>query len=325
MNNPLTILIPTYERPGKLLKILNLLRDLTANLPHIRIIVSDNSESEQARDINKASAKGFTYYLNDNNLGFAGNLIRLLELCDNGYVWFLSDDDLLHIDPTRKLLELSASFTANDADCILLPFTYLDYPDQFNISSEFGHPQTVDQLFSYGQKLPFVLFSSFLLRLPEWFQDPQQKKHFIDQLKVSKGIDLLQIIIVACLLLPASKVKFWPDSIIKYIPADVGRFLPSSLLRSELSIADLLESKGWLSPEQATRKKRQYTANQIKHALRVRAGLQENSFQESHQDFRALPFADLVLRALSPQVLAWWAVTLLPNSIIKLLDRIRRG
>jgi glycosyltransferase involved in cell wall biosynthesis len=324
MNQMLTILVPTYERPSQLAALLGQLKDLTKDLQHVQVIISDNSESESARLLNAKSAIGFVYFVNTKNLGFAGNLIRLLTLCDSGYIWFLSDDDHLHMEATRELLEQFACFSGFQEDCLLLPFTYLDSTEQFNISTEYGNPQTLKDLFANNQKLPFVLFSSFIIRLPEWFHDSQQRTSFFDRLNLIRENDFLQIIIGVELLAATSKVRFFPDPIIKHIPGDIGRFLPSALLESELAVVDLLETRGWLSADQAAQKKKQYTANQIKHAIRVRAGRQKNSYMGYHQDFRALPFPELVLRSLSPQVMAFWALTLLPDSLIRILDRVRR-
>jgi hypothetical protein len=319
----LTILIPTYERPNELEDILSCVKGLVAKRPWVRVVISDNSQSGEARGRNKEAAQGFEYAVNSQNLGYAGNLARLLSLVSNGLVWFVSDDDQLHTQSTRKLLDKISDGFFLETDCILLPFTYLDNEKACNTAPEYGWPSSAKELFDSG-KLPFVLFSSFILRLPYWYTDPLSRGGFLARLESQKDNDLIQILIALDLLSMESKISFADEAIIKYNPGLVGRFLPSQLLSSEIRIIKELQYKGFLTPQQAAAKARVFTKNQLKHCLRVRAGIQDNIYRDTHGDFRRLPFTSTVFKYLTPTNLFLWLTTLFPDSAIRLADRARK-
>lgn len=97
----LSIVIPTYNRAAKLLRLLkNIeveLNDFTLRT-QVQVLVSDNASSDDTED-KVASFKSeifkVDYFRQEKNIGFDGNVRFLYESATTDYVWFFSDDDIL--------------------------------------------------------------------------------------------------------------------------------------------------------------------------------------------------------------------------------------
>lgn len=93
----LSICIPSYSRP---VQIANLLSSVDCDPQNIEIVVCEDRSPrrEQIRSAVQAFAArtpyGVRYFENDNNLGYDGNLRRLVELASGRFVMFMGDDDL---------------------------------------------------------------------------------------------------------------------------------------------------------------------------------------------------------------------------------------
>lgn len=104
----ISILIPTYNRPGYLLECLEscLVQDLFAT-QNIEIIITDNSDND---DTAKALEPYLTkhhyirYQKNSTNLGMTGNWNECLTLATGKYIIFLSDDDKLYDAQSLSIL-----------------------------------------------------------------------------------------------------------------------------------------------------------------------------------------------------------------------------
>ena len=92
----LSILIPTFNRPDYLLRLLNSFK--CSNLDLVEIIVGDNSEDDLTEkvclDFKKSLGCNFTYYHHQKNLGFDGNVFFLAAKSNARYSWFVGDDDV---------------------------------------------------------------------------------------------------------------------------------------------------------------------------------------------------------------------------------------
>ena len=97
----LSILIPTYNRVHKLLRLLKNIEteivDTNISDP-IHVIVSDNGSSDdtQTEILHfKATKYKFSYFRQEKNIGFDGNVRFLYNKADTDYVWLFADDDIL--------------------------------------------------------------------------------------------------------------------------------------------------------------------------------------------------------------------------------------
>lgn len=105
----LSICIPTYNGGEELREMLDCLLSSIGSRKDIDIVVSDNcSESETKKIIEGYVAKGkIRANFNEENLGFNGNLMVLLEKFAKGdYCWIIGDDDFIDPDTIKLLLPL---------------------------------------------------------------------------------------------------------------------------------------------------------------------------------------------------------------------------
>jgi len=106
----LSICIPTYHRREQLLRQLGLLMG-TPDGPasQIEICVSDNSTDPKhhltTQDLAPFGAR-VRYWINGENLGYAGNLQKLANAALGDYVWYLSDDDFIYSEAIPTILEV---------------------------------------------------------------------------------------------------------------------------------------------------------------------------------------------------------------------------
>lgn len=122
----LTIAIPTYNRPHKLNRLLQILKEeiIRLNLiSSVRISVSDNSENSESTyafeniDFGNIDVE---YFRQVSNVGFDRNLTTLYNKCTTQYIWFISDDDIPLPDGIRKIVE---SLINQKPDLLLFSFS----------------------------------------------------------------------------------------------------------------------------------------------------------------------------------------------------------
>lgn len=93
----LSICIPSYNRPNQLG---DLLASIDVRPGDIEIVIGEDCAPErtQVRDLVKEfsnhSPYSMTYYENENNLGYDGNLRKLISRARGEFVLFMGDDDL---------------------------------------------------------------------------------------------------------------------------------------------------------------------------------------------------------------------------------------
>jgi hypothetical protein len=106
----LSICIPTYHRPEELIKQLSLIGKCWHTLGgKVEVIVTDNSfEGEHSVKIENIKNLNFPvhYYLNEKNIGYQGNILKLLRLARGNYIWFLSDDDFIIDKSIVRILKI---------------------------------------------------------------------------------------------------------------------------------------------------------------------------------------------------------------------------
>jgi len=120
----LTIAIPSFNRPESALQaVKNLLE--SAKLPEeIQVILANSGSSESGYNFVEQflEQKPNASYLSfSDNLGFAGNFLRLIQNCESKYVLTMSDEDDLNI---AELHDLVKNLKSKYPDlCILRSFT----------------------------------------------------------------------------------------------------------------------------------------------------------------------------------------------------------
>jgi glycosyltransferase involved in cell wall biosynthesis len=100
-----TLAIPTFNRKRFIQKNLDGLisQGLSDNL---KILVSDNGSLDGTYEALKEQTKAYPQVKvigNSHNLGFYGNMIRLLESVDTDYILFCSDEDLVDMESIREI------------------------------------------------------------------------------------------------------------------------------------------------------------------------------------------------------------------------------
>ena len=96
----LSICIPAYNRPRWFERALrSIVKDISDNKKYIQVIISDDSESDECRQIaqqilNQVNIK-YKYVHNQSRLGMAANWNNSIKLASGKYVLILHDDDFL--------------------------------------------------------------------------------------------------------------------------------------------------------------------------------------------------------------------------------------
>lgn len=103
----LSIVIPTYNRPEKLLRVLQALQN---QLKHhqVQILVIDNCSDVNIGDFLKSSNLDFDslhsrVVRNSGNVGLGGNILMAFLQCQTKWMWLLGDDDIPHERAIEKI------------------------------------------------------------------------------------------------------------------------------------------------------------------------------------------------------------------------------
>jgi glycosyltransferase involved in cell wall biosynthesis len=98
----ITIAIPTYNRPDKVLAQLRAL-ELQIKAP-CRVVVIDNCSEVPVSDLFMSSSGRFSFVRNASNIGSCANVLRCIELCETKWVAILGDDDVIVTDYIDKII-----------------------------------------------------------------------------------------------------------------------------------------------------------------------------------------------------------------------------
>lgn len=105
MEEKITVLIPTYNRPKYLRKVLESLACQTVD--NFYIVISDNASDYQIEDMLIGLPNSFkercTIYRRKVNVGADINIMGLFEFCNTKWAWTLSDDEYLFEDSIEKI------------------------------------------------------------------------------------------------------------------------------------------------------------------------------------------------------------------------------
>lgn len=137
----LSILIPTYNRANKLLRLLKIIDSELSMLnmsDSVHILVSDNASTDHtSKVISEISPKllNLQYFRQQKNLGFDGNVNFLYEHNKADYGWYISDDEIIFPGALATILKALESHRPD-----LLLFSFCQPPGVKNDSFNFQNP-----------------------------------------------------------------------------------------------------------------------------------------------------------------------------------------
>ena len=92
----LTIGIPTYKRPYKVLELLEHLSPALNNGQCDVLLIDDGDDPATATNVARfVGQSGFTYLKNKSNIGYTRTFCRMIEECQTEYLLMTADDDLI--------------------------------------------------------------------------------------------------------------------------------------------------------------------------------------------------------------------------------------
>ena len=216
----LSICIPTYNRPDELNNLLNnfILPAIQAYGMELEFIVCDNSDAALASINKKNVSHKVSYHWNENNIGFAKNVLKCTGLARGKYIWLLPDNDQIVF---TAFCELVKSLQERDADCILVPFKYRDmFNREFSQKYDFIDSQNsiLSDLFNHQAFIPFTLLSSAVVRRGGW-EMPSTIFEFSEN-------TFVQIPLLLSMLTARSRIYVLKSVVINYNVEYMGRFNP---------------------------------------------------------------------------------------------------
>ena len=100
-----TVGIPTFNRADLLRETIESVLGQTYR--NFRVIVSDNASTDETQEVvASVSDARLEYVRADKNIGMIGNFNRLIKLTDTEFLMLLPDDDCLHPDYLRSVVEV---------------------------------------------------------------------------------------------------------------------------------------------------------------------------------------------------------------------------
>lgn len=116
----ITLAIPTYNRDKFLKRTLenvkNEINRIEDSSVKIEVLVSDNYSEDSTQIVCQEFSQeyeDFTYNKNEKNLGYKGNILKLLQLAQGKYIWFMGDDDGVANNGFNTLLEAIKDYNAD--------------------------------------------------------------------------------------------------------------------------------------------------------------------------------------------------------------------
>lgn len=90
----LSICIPTYNRAEKLRRLILSISNQDC-LEEVEICVSDNASKDHTREVVDSFRSNFNvhYSVNEENIGFCSNLLKVVNMAKGAYIWVIGDDD----------------------------------------------------------------------------------------------------------------------------------------------------------------------------------------------------------------------------------------
>jgi glycosyltransferase involved in cell wall biosynthesis len=138
----LSICIPTFNRAAHLSNCLHsVATNAVAGMSDVQVCVSDNGSADATDTVIADAAKTLPIkrHRHSQNVGFARNLLSVVEMAEGEYVWVLGDDDLLVPGAVTDVLAMLRSNT--DIDYFFVNASHLEsahvmsFPQPFDIAN----------------------------------------------------------------------------------------------------------------------------------------------------------------------------------------------
>ncbi len=114
--------IPTYKRPGSVIKIIE--HALNLNIFDQIIISSNSNEEELNQYLENKNSSIITFHQQINNVGISKNYTKLIEICECQYLHIVSDED--YIDGENLKTFYSFLEESDELSLIILSVTDID-------------------------------------------------------------------------------------------------------------------------------------------------------------------------------------------------------
>ena len=137
----LSIVIPTFNRCGKLIRLLRNIEDEVEKSDLVRdiaVLISDNGSTDSTREVLtsfKPRSLNLKIFRQTKNIGFDRNILFLYKEAPSDYVWFFADDDLLLPGAIARVIR-----EIKNIEPTLLLFSFRQPPDStvktFNVGAD---------------------------------------------------------------------------------------------------------------------------------------------------------------------------------------------
>lgn len=240
----LTIAVPTYNRSDELNQLVRTFLMPAANMEGVEVIVCDNSDEYHAKKNRRMfEMSAVNYRKNESNLGFHGNLLQCIVQSNGEWLWILSDDDDVQIDEFAKFLSWLRGVRDMHVGVIMLPYVNSGKIENTREYWNVGGVETLRTVIEKGRWLPFVLFSSAVVRKPTNIE-PLRELY-----RLYKANDYLQVVLFSKMIAD-SQVSFWDGPyFLTYNNSGTIRFDVPNLIRSIEEVLRFIESEMKISKQ----------------------------------------------------------------------------
>jgi len=285
MTKTLTIAIPTYNRPEALKRIIAEIAPIVKNYKNISIHVQDNS-SEKYQVLNREIAGQYecTYTANEQNIGFGGNLLEIFKRSSSDFLWFLSDDDEVHLESLPALFNKVDALRPNST--LMLPYTCDSKTELYNTSNTWRNSSDLKQLTLIG--LPLILFSSAILPIGHLLK---KNACILDVAQKYRDNSYIQIILFYALdrYGPSTlNILYFGQKLINYKHSRIGRFTLIDLYRSLLKVYCFLRTENYINPQEHKKIDRDLLRAHLLMCLQHKGGLKIIKDADKHSAFFAI-------------------------------------
>lgn len=167
MNPEFSVVIPTYERPDTLFKVLDALGRQEGPPEFETVVVDDGSRDETPAQLARYRSSYPFRFVSQENRGPAAARNRGIEEARGRIVLFLGDDTV----PERKLLAVHAGAHAGAAGALVAVLGYTTWPRDRRVTPFLHHINEYGLQFGYGlienrESVPFNFFYTSNISLP---------------------------------------------------------------------------------------------------------------------------------------------------------------
>jgi glycosyltransferase involved in cell wall biosynthesis len=153
----LTIAIPTYKRETELLRCVNSIEFIEEYKNDIEIVISNNDPTSDFRYNNNPNQYFINYNKNKNNLGIMGNMLKIIELSNSEFIFFITDDDYFLPGSIEKIINFVTTIPQSVNAFKVGIITHLIKSNKI-----FQNDYQIEQAASFEEKQQFILNSSHI-------------------------------------------------------------------------------------------------------------------------------------------------------------------